>query len=220
MLKKNIEQKLGFHVTVAETYAAAVEIFDERGDEFLVCLLDLVLPDAPEGQVVDYAIGKSLPIVVFSSMFSDELRESILSKDIIDYVIKDNSSSLDYLMNLLRRLHRNNWIKALVVDDSKTARSHIAKLLDLQMLTVIEAASGEDAMTILEKNPDIKIVITDLNMPGMNGSELVQKIRRNYAKDELVVIGMSTIGNNVLYKLCFGWCPVLSERKTKFLSTS
>ena len=129
LLKKNIEQRLGFHVTSVETYAEAVAIIDERGDEFLVCLLDLTLPDALNGEIVDYAIDKEMPVVVFTSNFSDELRESMLAKNVIDYVIKENSSSLEYLLNLIRRLHRNNWMKALVVDDSATARSHIAGFL-------------------------------------------------------------------------------------------
>jgi diguanylate cyclase (GGDEF)-like protein len=198
VIKKNIEQQLGFNVTVAENYAEAVEIVDARGDEFLVCLLDLTLPDAVDGEIVDYCTEKNIPSVVFSSRFSDELRESILAKKVIDYIIKDNPSSIAYLLNLVRRLQRNTHIQALVVDDSGTARTHISNLLKIQMLNVLEVSDGIEALEALAEYPDIKLVITDFNMPGMNGDELIQKIRKDKAKDELVVIGMSTYGNNVL----------------------
>jgi diguanylate cyclase (GGDEF)-like protein len=50
---------------------------------------------------------------------------------------------------------------------------------------------GTKALQALEQYPHIKMVITDQEMPGMDGIELVQRIRKKYAKNELIVIGLS-----------------------------
>ncbi len=69
-------------------------------------------------------------------------------------------------------------MKLLVVDDSSTMRRIIKNTLTrLGHNDVLEAEHGVEAWDLLEKNEDIKILITDWNMPEMNGLELVKKVR-------------------------------------------
>ena len=63
---------------------------------------------------------------------------------------------------------------------------------------VIEAKNGKDALDQLEKNPDIKLIITDYQMPEMNGFELVSKVRKKYTMDHLAIIGISAHGSGLL----------------------
>lgn len=68
--------------------------------------------------------------------------------------------------------------KILIVDDSRTARLAVISMLtdrtDLQML---EAQDGNEALQTLEKNPDVALVLSDINMPWLNGLEMVKKMR-------------------------------------------
>jgi diguanylate cyclase (GGDEF)-like protein len=129
---------------------------------------------------------------------SDENREWILSKNVIDYVIKESIGDVDYLVGLIRRCYYNRSIKVLVVDDSTISRRVIRQLLERQLFIVLEATSGLEALSQLEMHPDIKLVITDYLMPGMDGFELISQIRKAYLKENLAIIGVSAHGSGIL----------------------
>lgn len=79
----------------------------------------------------------------------------------------------------------------LFVDDSKTARKTAEKILSTDY-TVREAVNGKDAWQQLEKNPDFAVVFADIQMPEMNGLELLQRIRtspdRRIAQKPVIMI--------------------------------
>jgi diguanylate cyclase (GGDEF)-like protein len=68
----------------------------------------------------------------------------------------------------------------------------LASLLGRQGYRLFEAASGEEALDLLAANPEIELVVTDYHMPDMNGHELTQRIRAQFAGDRVRVIGIST----------------------------
>ena len=65
----------------------------------------------------------------------------------------------------------------LVVDDSETVRQVLKLTLSNAGFNVIEAEDGDDALAKLASAPAVDMLITDLNMPNMDGLELIQKIR-------------------------------------------
>lgn len=67
----------------------------------------------------------------------------------------------------------------LVVDDSETVRQVLQLTLSDAGYDVIEAEDGDDALTKLASAPAVDMLITDLNMPKMDGLELIQKIRED-----------------------------------------
>ncbi len=101
-------------------------------------------------------------------------------------------------MSLVRRISLNKFIHILVVDDSSTVRNHLVRLLSAHEFIVHEAGDGDTALDVLERHPEIKAVITDYFMPGMDGVELTRRIRRLHHKDQLAVIGISAYGNSIL----------------------
>ena len=79
--------------------------------------------------------------------------------------------------------------KALIVDDSKLARMVMASAFrrlrpDWEL---IEASNGEDAINSLSSQP-IDIALVDFNMPGIDGLELVAKIRKSHPKMPMAVV--------------------------------
>ncbi len=198
LVEKHVRRNLDIDVVSCTNYAEAVAVLKNGFDDYFLAILDLNLPDAPDGQIVDLVIGYGIPSVVFSAQFSEDTRDQILSKNVIDYVVKQNPSSLDYLVSLISRLYFNANIRVLVVDDSTTARKYVMDLMKRYQFKVEEAENGIDALEMLEKHPDIRLVITDYNMPHMDGFELTREIRRKYPKHKIGIIGLSTAGSNIL----------------------
>lgn len=198
VLKSSIESNSEFKVVVAESYAELVALIESGQYIFFAGLLDLNLPDAPDGEAVDYALSRHIPAIVFTGKFDDDLRDRILAKGIVDYVLKEAPANIEYIISLLKQLSRNSQMKALIVDDSRTARIHIKRLLSIYRFMVLEAENGKQALDIVNNNKDIMLVITDFNMPQMDGFELTKKLRSIYSKQDMAIIGMSTYGNNLL----------------------
>ena len=160
-------------------------------DAYFVAVVDLNLPDAANGEVVDYTIKQKIPTIVLTGSYDDDKREAMLSKKIVDYVVKESRFSYEYVMKLIQRLAKNQDIKILVTDDSKMSRNYIRDLLLTHRYNVLTADDGDTALELLDQHPDIKLLITDYNMPRMNGFELVKNIRREISKNDLIIIGLS-----------------------------
>lgn len=67
--------------------------------------------------------------------------------------------------------------KVLVVDDSASVRQQVSLALKQAGFDVLEAVDGLDGVDKIGATPDLAAVICDVNMPRMNGLELVEKVR-------------------------------------------
>lgn len=190
MLGEAMEKRLGLPVALARTMAEAEAALAKHTDIFLV-LCGLVLPDATQDAIVERFAETGLPVVVVSSTYDEALRDRILGRSVVDYVIKSAPGHLDYLTWLVQRLDRNRRIAALVVDDSPSARLMAAELLSSYGFRVLLASSGEDGLRAVEQDPGIRLVITDHEMPGLTGTEFSAKLRERFARDRLAIIGVS-----------------------------
>lgn len=88
-------------------------------------------------------------------------------------------------------------LNVLVVDDSGVARTMIAKTLQLAGLPlgeVHQAANGQEGLAQLEKHW-VDVVFVDINMPVMNGEEMIERIRANPAWQDLPLVVVSTEGS-------------------------
>lgn len=83
----------------------------------------------------------------------------------------------------------------LVVDDSLTTRTLIDGILKGEGYSVLLAHSGEEALSILEKD-SIDLAIVDIEMPGMNGFELSLKIRQNHKDKDVPIVILSSLASD------------------------
>ena len=83
--------------------------------------------------------------------------------------------------------------KAVVVDDSRAIRMILAKTLREIGFEVIEAANGKEALAAVEAEKNaLRLVLTDWNMPEINGMDLLKRLRANPENSSLVVIMVTT----------------------------
>lgn len=86
-------------------------------------------------------------------------------------------------------------MKLLVVDDSSTMRRIIKNTLSrLGYEDVLEGEDGVQGWNMMNEHPEIGMLITDWNMPEMNGLELVKKVRADARFVDLPIIMVTTEG--------------------------
>ncbi|HWZ29899.1 MAG TPA: response regulator [Bryobacteraceae bacterium] len=92
--------------------------------------------------------------------------------------------------------------RVLVVDDSPAMRSFIRRILNLSGFAVsefVEAANGLDALEILHHR-SVDVVLTDINMPRMNGEELVRQLEQDHRLRMVPVVVVSGDSSEVRVK--------------------
>lgn len=80
----------------------------------------------------------------------------------------------------------------LVVDDSSTVRSEVSDFLKRAGLTVTTAVDGRDALAKLRTDPQIKLVVSDVNMPNMDGLTMAEKIRDELRNPSISIVMLTT----------------------------
>jgi diguanylate cyclase (GGDEF)-like protein len=190
LIAKKIKSEIEMEVDVAYSLQEA-KLFIKMYKYFLV-LSDLNLPDAPNGEIVGYALEKKNRVIVLSANVDKELRKKLLGKNIIDYINKGGINDIHYIIHIVKRLVKNRNHKVLVVDDSLVFRNQMKAMLENLFFKVVTVAHGEEALNIIGTMDDISLVLTDYNMPVMDGIELTAAIRQEYSKNELSIIAVSS----------------------------
>ena len=94
---------------------------------------------------------------------------------------------------------QNFKTRVLLVEDEELARKTLAFYLNTIFDEVILACDGEEALLIIkeneEKNKNFDLILTDLNMPNVDGFELISSIRGNDSYRDLPIIVLSSLGN-------------------------
>jgi CheY-like chemotaxis protein len=141
-----------------------------------------------------------VPVVVFTGKDLDSAEQARLRTVARSIVLKDVRSPERLLdetalflhrvvtdlppakQAMLERLHGSNEAlrdrKVLVVDDDARNIFALTSLLENQDMDVITATNGRDAIDLLEKTPNVDIVLMDIMMPDMDGYETMREVRK------------------------------------------
>jgi len=91
-------------------------------------------------------------------------------------------------------------MKILVVDDERDIQTlfeqRFRKEIREKLIEFVFAFSGEEALTYLEKNQhEVVMILSDINMPGMSGLELLRQIKQMYLKPPPIVMMITAYGD-------------------------
>ena len=189
LLIARIEAETDFRVHWFKTLHEARERLDRLDPELAITCHEL--PDAPNGEALSLLIEKHIPTIVFTAMLDRQAHELLARSCVIDYFLKDCADAIDDVVRLVGQVMRNRSIPILVVDDKKSARAPLIDMLRRQNYQTFEASSGAEALALIKAHDTIELVITDYQMPDMDGRQLTQHIRRMRAPDRIRVIGIS-----------------------------
>jgi len=189
LISKKIESTLKYKVDFAYKLSEAKLFL--KSCKYLSVIIDSSIEDSSLESAIDYTIKQGHQVIVLSDNNNKEYRKNMLKKNIIDFIKKSGNDDINYILSLLKRLKKNQKHTVLIVDDSIIFRKQMKTMLENLCFKVITVAHGEEALNILDTFPNISLVLTDYNMPVMNGLELTTNIRKIYSKNELGVIALS-----------------------------
>lgn len=90
--------------------------------------------------------------------------------------------------------------RVLVVDDSAAVRQQVAIVLSEAGFEVVEASDGVDGASVIATDRDIAMVICDVNMPRMNGLDMVAQVKKEVQNAALPIVMLTTEGQPTLIK--------------------
>jgi HAMP domain-containing protein/signal transduction histidine kinase/DNA-binding response OmpR family regulator len=213
-----IEELLGhgdIEMLSVATGARALEALLARAYDCVV--LDLRLPDMSGFALLERMNREpalaDVPFVVFTRGdlgASEQARLKTLAKSLIlrearspERLLDETSLFLHRMVTelprdkqaMLERLHGSvetlRGRKALVVDDDARNIFALTSLLENQEMEVISATSGQAAVTAIQSQPDVAVVLMDIMMPDMDGYETMREIRRSPAFRVLPIIALT-----------------------------
>ncbi|NPA55779.1 MAG: diguanylate cyclase [Epsilonproteobacteria bacterium] len=179
-----------FEIDVVNNLTA---IKEAKLEEYDIVLFDLTLKHSNFKFIKDNILP-FIPVILLTQTHDNNV-EKIKQMNVVDYIIKN--SNYEQIAKKLQIIDYFKTKQILVVDDSK-----VATLIDVKLVKkcypfahVFTAANGVEALVTLKEHPDIKLIITDYEMPKMDGKELVENIRLEHDADEIAIIAISSNTN-------------------------
>lgn len=168
---------------------------------FFAAILDLEFPDPQNEALIDYVIDRQISTIVLTSTFNESLRRQILSKSIVDYIVKNSMDDIKHALDIAQNLLYFREKTAMIVDDSPVARILLSELFEMLSFRIIEAENGIDALQKLSEH-NVDIMTIDYHMPGMDGIELIRHIRNTPVIRQPLIFAV-TSNESVLNKARF-----------------
>jgi len=214
-MKKVLDNGDLINIEIVDTGSKALELISQNNYDCIV--VDYMLPDIGGLDLVTEISTLSkiqmTPVLIYSAKDflpkeRNQLKQyanKILLKDVnsLDLLLEemvmllhiDHKNLMPEKRKLIENLRAKNDIltnkKVLVVDDDVRNLFALTTAFERYAIQTITAESGQEAMTILEENSDIDIVLMDIMMPEMDGYETTQKIRREHKNKTLPIIAVT-----------------------------
>lgn len=89
-------------------------------------------------------------------------------------------------------------MRIIIADDSRTSRMFIRRCFEIagwREADFYEAADGQEALALLRQNADVDLLVTDLNMPNMDGATLLKSVKEDRELSKVAVMVITSAGN-------------------------
>jgi len=189
-LKEKIDEHFSFRCDVAATESVARDML--RRKRYDLILTDIYLPDSTP-YFIQELTKENHRVIVMTGSDNDSVRTTLLALPIVDYVVKSDAKTLvNYLIKTIERLNTNRNMVIGICDDSKLARSIMVRLVIIQNLGYVEFEDGQQVLScIMEDTLGVDVLLSDYEMPNMNGLELLRQLRHTFLDSELPFISLS-----------------------------
>jgi class 3 adenylate cyclase/ActR/RegA family two-component response regulator len=185
-------ERAGFEVYVAHDVEMVYYYIDELFIDFFAVIMEVDMPNIKShDKFVEYMTGKLITTILLSAISDNEFISKMLKHDVVDYIIKSREEDLIYAVDMVQRLNVYKEHTVLVIDDSKIAQRTTKKNLEILKFKVLLADDGLLGLEAFKKHPEVKLILTDYNMPNMNGFDLILNLRKEYTREELIIVAVT-----------------------------
>ncbi|CAM3107576.1 response regulator [Paenibacillus taichungensis] len=216
--RKAIIELIGHDDVAITAVSTGSEALNELHSQRYDCMvLDLMLTDMTGFELLDQIRDdqylNDLPIIIYTGKELDSKEEMKLRKYAESIIIKDVKSPERLLdettlflhrveanlpedkRRILQKLHNKETLfegkKILLVDDDIRNVFALSSVLEGYRMDVTFAENGREALEILDKNPEIDLVLMDMMMPEMDGYEAMTRIRQIPKFEKLPIIALT-----------------------------
>jgi len=193
----------GFDVEMALNGVTALELIDKQ--KFDIVVLDVKMPDIDGLEVYRQIHAKlpDMPVILLTGHSSVDDAFQTSKDGIADYLTKP--IDIDKLAEAINQAVANvktskkakngvsglpatdEIIKIMLVDDEKDFLESMKKVLQRRKMEVVTAESGPEALALLKENL-VDVAVVDIKMQGMDGLEVLKRIKRNFPSVEVILL--------------------------------
>jgi len=148
-------------------------------------------------ELINHLTDDDRMVIVLTNRDDEKTREEIIKYAATDYLVINSNSKINVIIHTVRRIMENKNFNIMIVDDSKVILNTLTILLDSQNLNHTRFSDGAQAWKYLQdpKSDKVDLIISDYEMPNMNGYELVKRVRTKFNMEDLPVLILSGTEN-------------------------
>ncbi len=110
MISKRLKELFDIDVEICRNFEDLQVAYDKSFEPITLAISNINLPGAEKGEALEYLVDLSIPTIVFTGTFHEGLRDELIAKEIVDYILKDNVFAVDLLAESICRFLTNNAI--------------------------------------------------------------------------------------------------------------
>lgn len=187
LLEKTLAEG-GYNVSTATSGKDAIN-FLERNSPVDIIVSDIRMPVMDGFHLLAYLKAEAkysrIPVILCSSLSDAESVQKCAELGAVGFMVKPIES--DRLIEKIKAAESKVPAAMLVVDDEELIRSLLKRMLEREGLKVFLAESGKEALELL-RSQKIKVVLSDIVMPNMNGLELLIRIKEEFPKTKVFLV--------------------------------
>lgn len=205
------DNKIARMVLQSELAELSLEFLIAEDGEMALALAEKERPDAITMQVDLPKMGgidvcrrlksiratRDIPVLFVTQRGTPEQQRAAFAAGAVDYLVTPfpRGKLASRIQRLLDVKHVTVPQTILVAEDSETIRTIIAGILKKQGHTVVEARDGMEAWNCLQQRKDIDILVSDINMPNMDGHQLCRMVRGSQDHAFMPILIVSTMAD-------------------------
>lgn len=193
----------GFRVKVADDFISAKKWAGTRGFDLLIIHEEFGEAALEELSTTIWGLNGGAQVSVYNEVELDKLDASRRgwSKNVLGADYFHGKDVIKTLITLLKKVNKRREragsnFKVLVVEDIQAARDIICSFVEhLEYAVAHGVSGGKEALEILRADPHaFSCILTDINMPGMAGWELIERVRNEPTLKHIPIIALTAYG--------------------------
>ncbi len=195
LLKSELAALTNLPIYLCHSLAEATALL-ETDVNISVCLSDLNLPDAAQGQAIDLLLSKHITTVVVTATYNDETRQAMFKRKVADYVLKDGISSIRYAVQTAYTIHQNSQRHVWLLSSGSKSSSKLLGMLRIHHFQVSLYEDCPELQEGLKENaPDLVILDASEGFSSSKFYDFVNNTRSKYSQNQLPLMSCAPSQN-------------------------